>query len=157
MTNVDIARLRALAAAEVPHINDVYDLREIDLPKLLDALEARDAEIARLRALVEAAFKEGQSSVSTMHGEIDFGFEQSDARKALHGDASALPPDETKGDAASSAEPGPERIDDLLAQLDATILNTQNKHVHHIMSDSERAAVVRSALRDTVRAWVRGE
>jgi hypothetical protein len=50
-----------------------------------------------------------------------------------------------------------DRIDDLLAQLDATIFSTQNKYVHHIMSDSERAAVVRSALRDTVRAWLRGE
>jgi hypothetical protein len=48
-----------------------------------------------------------------------------------------------------------DRIDDLLAQLDATIFSTQNKYVHHIMS--ERAAVVRSALRDTVRAWLRGE
>jgi hypothetical protein len=50
-----------------------------------------------------------------------------------------------------------DRIDDLLAQLDATILSAQHKYVHHIMSDSDRAAVVRSALRATVRAWLRGE
>lgn len=84
MTQADIARLRALAAAEVPHINDVYDLRELDLPKLLDAMEARDAELVRLRALVEFAFKQGNgrpSPVSDEAGEREW--QRSDARALL--------------------------------------------------------------------------
>lgn len=116
MTNEELTRLDALAAAATPgpwrhqtaanaDAPDDYgavkaggtllidDAPDADcafvcaardaVPALTKTVRERDEEIARLRALVEAAFLEGQSSVSTMHGEIDFGFEQSDARKAL--------------------------------------------------------------------------
>jgi hypothetical protein len=71
-------------------------LRMIDEAKNASP-DPRDAEIARLRGLVEAAYEEGEANgVADSHGTAHEGWPVSNARKAL-------------GDAAISAEPGPER------------------------------------------------
>jgi hypothetical protein len=59
---------------------------------------------------------------------------------------------EPKGDGASSAEPGPERIDDLLARLHSIARESMDYGLPIGDDDWEN-----ERLREAVRAWVRGE
>jgi hypothetical protein len=188
MTNKELDKLDRLAAAATPGPwerddrnyvyasgNDFYIVEALNgakdasliaaardaVPALTKAVRERDAEIARLRALVKAAYEEGcffgegldtDETWSEWH---ENAWEQSGTCKAL-GEASALSPDETKGDAASSVEPGPERINGLLRRLDAI---ARRSHDHGLPLDDDMAEPYADteAMRETVRAWLRGQ